>query len=243
MKVLVTGSAGFIGSRVSERLLQRGDEVVGLDILTTYYDVQLKKARLAKIKDHPGFTEARKVIASMSRDDEKEGAYFWIALLQLESGDIVDAQNTLSLADEDGARDSIARYMALIQAEAGYYDEAQATAAGLWFKFDDIQQELKEANSLYNSKTTREQEVDYWSNIDWENPYRYRKGYRIPPGTSDLTEMYVSQEAVKDVSAYLDEFKEEAAAGPKDNTVRLGSGSHGLAVTVPHRLQLLLPAR
>lgn len=59
MKVLVTGSAGFIGSRVSERLLQRGDEVVGLDILSTYYDVQLKKDRLAKIIDHPGYTEAR----------------------------------------------------------------------------------------------------------------------------------------------------------------------------------------
>lgn len=59
MKVLVTGSAGFIGSRVCERLLDRGDEVVGLDILSTYYDVQLKIDRLAKIKDRPGFTEAR----------------------------------------------------------------------------------------------------------------------------------------------------------------------------------------
>lgn len=58
MKVLVTGSAGFIGNRVSERLLERGDEVVGLDVLTDYYDVQLKKDRLAKIKDHPAFTEA-----------------------------------------------------------------------------------------------------------------------------------------------------------------------------------------
>jgi UDP-glucuronate 4-epimerase len=59
MKVLVTGSAGFIGSRVSERLLERGDEVVGLDILSDYYDVQLKLDRLAKIKDRKGFTEAR----------------------------------------------------------------------------------------------------------------------------------------------------------------------------------------
>lgn len=59
MKILVTGSAGFIGSRVSERLLDRGDEVVGLDILSTYYDVQLKIDRLAKIKDRTGFTEAR----------------------------------------------------------------------------------------------------------------------------------------------------------------------------------------
>lgn len=59
MKVLVTGSAGFIGSNVSQRLLERGDEVVGLDVMSTYYDVKLKEDRLARIKDHPGFTEAR----------------------------------------------------------------------------------------------------------------------------------------------------------------------------------------
>lgn len=59
MKVLVTGSAGFIGNRVSQRLLERGDEVIGLDNLSDYYDVQLKKDRLALIKDHENFTEAR----------------------------------------------------------------------------------------------------------------------------------------------------------------------------------------
>lgn len=66
MKILVTGSAGFIGSRVSERLLDRGDEVIGLDILSAYYDVQLKKDRLAKIKDRKGFTEARIDLADRS---------------------------------------------------------------------------------------------------------------------------------------------------------------------------------
>lgn len=59
MKFLVTGSAGFIGNSVSERLLERGDQVVGLDILTPYYDVKLKEDRLARIKTHPAFTEAR----------------------------------------------------------------------------------------------------------------------------------------------------------------------------------------
>jgi len=59
MKVLVTGSAGFIGNRVSEYLLGRGDEVIGLDNVSPYYDVKLKEARLAKIIDHPNFTEAR----------------------------------------------------------------------------------------------------------------------------------------------------------------------------------------
>ena len=48
MKVLVTGTAGFIGSHVAQRLLERGDEVVGLDNLNDYYDVTLKKARLAR---------------------------------------------------------------------------------------------------------------------------------------------------------------------------------------------------
>jgi len=56
MKVLVTGSAGFIGSAVTLRLLARGDEVVGIDNLNDYYDVALKEARLARHADHPGYT-------------------------------------------------------------------------------------------------------------------------------------------------------------------------------------------
>ena len=59
MRVLVTGTAGFIGNFVAERLLERGDEVVGLDNVNAYYDVRLKEDRLARIADHPGFTEAR----------------------------------------------------------------------------------------------------------------------------------------------------------------------------------------
>jgi UDP-glucuronate 4-epimerase len=55
MKVLVTGAAGFIGSFTAERLLARGDEVIGLDNLSDYYDVNLKKARLARLAGHPGF--------------------------------------------------------------------------------------------------------------------------------------------------------------------------------------------
>lgn len=56
MKVLVTGTAGFIGSNVAMRLLARGDEVVGIDNLNDYYDVELKKARLARFDDAPGYT-------------------------------------------------------------------------------------------------------------------------------------------------------------------------------------------
>lgn len=53
MKVLVTGAAGFIGSHVSLSLLDRGDEVVGLDNINDYYDINLKYARLARIQQHP----------------------------------------------------------------------------------------------------------------------------------------------------------------------------------------------
>lgn len=59
MKVLVTGSAGFIGNNLAQRLLDRGDEVIGIDNLNDYYDVSLKEARLSKIADHKNFTEAR----------------------------------------------------------------------------------------------------------------------------------------------------------------------------------------
>jgi UDP-glucuronate 4-epimerase len=59
MKVLITGAAGFIGSALSLRLLARGDEVIGVDNLNDYYDVNLKKARLARTADHANFTDVR----------------------------------------------------------------------------------------------------------------------------------------------------------------------------------------
>ncbi len=55
MRVLVTGAAGFIGAALSERLLGRGDEVIGLDDHNDYYDVELKKARLARLERHSSF--------------------------------------------------------------------------------------------------------------------------------------------------------------------------------------------
>lgn len=59
MKVLVTGAAGFIGSHVAHKLLDRGDVVVGLDNLNAYYDPTLKEARLARLTAKPGFTFVR----------------------------------------------------------------------------------------------------------------------------------------------------------------------------------------
>jgi len=58
MKVLVTGAAGFIGMHCAERLLARGDEVLGVDNLNDYYDVRLKKARLARLSGKFKFVKA-----------------------------------------------------------------------------------------------------------------------------------------------------------------------------------------
>ncbi len=55
MKLLVTGAAGFIGYALADSLCQRGDDVVGIDNLNDYYDVGLKQARLAQLKQHDNF--------------------------------------------------------------------------------------------------------------------------------------------------------------------------------------------
>ena len=67
MKVLVTGSAGFIGSAVSLRLLDRGDEVIGVDNHNNYYDPSLKEARLARHLNDPNYQHLRMGI------DDKQG--------------------------------------------------------------------------------------------------------------------------------------------------------------------------
>ena len=59
MKVLITGAAGFIGSALALRLLDRGDRVVGIDNHNDYYDPALKEARLARHAQHPNYTHLR----------------------------------------------------------------------------------------------------------------------------------------------------------------------------------------
>ena len=67
MAVLVTGSAGFIGYHVAERLLGLGMRVIGIDNLNAYYDVELKHARLARLSGRAGFRSTRPMSAISTR--------------------------------------------------------------------------------------------------------------------------------------------------------------------------------
>lgn len=70
MRVLVTGSAGFIGAALTERLLARGDQVHGIDNHNDYYDPALKEARLARFAEHPNYTHLRADLADATAIDK-----------------------------------------------------------------------------------------------------------------------------------------------------------------------------
>src|SRR3546814_16189613 len=75
MRILVTGAAGFIGSKLSERLLARGDEVLGYDNLNDYYDPRLKEARLARLTPLPGFSFRRESLEDRAAIDAAFAAF------------------------------------------------------------------------------------------------------------------------------------------------------------------------
>jgi UDP-glucuronate 4-epimerase len=93
MRVLVTGAAGFIGSHLSERLLARGDEVLGYDNLNAYYDPSLKEARLARLTSKDGF---RFVRGSLEDRATLEAAF-----------DEFEPQRVVNLAAQAGVRYSL----------------------------------------------------------------------------------------------------------------------------------------
>ncbi|MGH8691749.1 MAG: GDP-mannose 4,6-dehydratase, partial [Burkholderiales bacterium] len=101
MKVLVTGVAGFIGMHCAQRLLERGDEVVGIDNLSPYYSVELKKDRLKQLK-HSKFSFAQLDIA----DDKALSRHF-----ESQKPNLV-----LHLAAQAGVRYSLENPAAYVQA-------------------------------------------------------------------------------------------------------------------------------
>jgi len=93
MKIFVTGAAGFIGFHTSLKLLERGDEVIGIDNLNDYYDPNLKLARLEKLKPYPGFKFVKLNLS------DKEGM---LSLFQTES-----PARVINLAAQAGVRYSL----------------------------------------------------------------------------------------------------------------------------------------
>ena len=91
--IIVTGAAGFIGAALSERLLDRGEAVVGVDSFNAYYDVSLKEARTARLQAYPDFR--------MVRMDVADNAAF--ATLVRDSG----ADRVVHLAAQAGVRHSL----------------------------------------------------------------------------------------------------------------------------------------
>jgi len=100
MKVLVTGSAGFIGLALSIRLLDCGDTVVGIDNHNDYYDPKLKEARLARHENHPNYTHIR-----MNLEDRE-------AMAELFANEGFDA--AVNMAAQAGVRYSLENPLAYI---------------------------------------------------------------------------------------------------------------------------------
>ena len=101
MKILVTGCAGFIGMHTCLRLLERGDEVIGLDNLNDYYDVRLKEDRLKRLYDYGGFSFHKVDITDQT------------GVAELFSQ--ADIQRVINLAAQPGVRYSLKNPHAYIQ--------------------------------------------------------------------------------------------------------------------------------
>ncbi len=100
MKVLITGTAGFIGSTLALRLLERGDAVIGIDNHNNYYDPALKEARLAQFASHPNYNHLRIDLADLKAIEDCFATH--------------KPQRVVNLAAQAGVRYSIENPMAYI---------------------------------------------------------------------------------------------------------------------------------
>ena len=100
MKLLVTGSAGFIGSALTLSLLERGDQVIGIDNHNDYYDPTLKEARLVRHENHPNYTHLRIDLADRAAMEEAFAEHM--------------PQRVINLAAQAGVRYSIENPLAYV---------------------------------------------------------------------------------------------------------------------------------
>lgn len=131
MKVLVTGAAGFIGSYVTQRLLERGNEVVGVDSMNDYYSVDLKRARLARIEGADGFTFSQQDLADRAATDElfSRGRFDRVIHLAAQAGvrhslthphDYVDANLVAFLNVLEGCRHTDVQHLTYASSSSVY---------------------------------------------------------------------------------------------------------------------------
>ena len=117
MRILVTGTAGFVGSALAERLLARGDDVYGIDNHNDYYDPSLKEARLARFADHPRYTHVRADLADA-------------AAVQRAFADF-QPQRVVNLAAQAGVRYSLKNPQAYVQSNlVGFVNVLEACRYG-----------------------------------------------------------------------------------------------------------------
>ena len=114
MRILITGAAGFIGSTLAHRLMDRGDEVLGLDNLNDYYDVRLKQARLDRLTPRNGFSFVK---ASLEDREALDAAF-----------DAFRPQRVVNLAAQAGVRYSLENPRAYIDANiVGFLNVLEAS--------------------------------------------------------------------------------------------------------------------
>jgi UDP-glucuronate 4-epimerase len=101
MKVLVTGAAGFIGFHLAKRLLARGDSVVGIDNLNTYYDPKLKEARLSMLRASSAFTFHKTDLVDRAAMEElfAQGRYDAVVNLAAQAGVRYSLENPHAYVD------------------------------------------------------------------------------------------------------------------------------------------------